>query len=191
MSLDLAAAYDEHVWHVYGFFAYRLGSRADAEDLTQLTFERALKARDRFDPERAKAGTWLMAIARNLLIDHYRADKSGATDPLGPDGVEEDSLPPTPGPEQDLGLSPELATALVGLHQRERELIALRFGGDLTGPEIAEMTDLTLANVQQILSRALRKLRTELEPVRDSSSSGGEGPGAEDAGERQGEQRRG
>jgi hypothetical protein len=42
-------------------------------------------------------------------------------------------------------------------------VVALRFGGDLRGPEIAEMLDLKLATVQQILSRSLRKLRSELE----------------------------
>ena len=44
-----------------------------------------------------------------------------------------------------------------------REALALRFGGDLTGPEIAEELGISLANVQQILSRALRRLRLELE----------------------------
>ena len=38
---EIAELYEEHVWSVYGFFGYRVGSRADAEDLTQLTFERA------------------------------------------------------------------------------------------------------------------------------------------------------
>ena len=71
-SQDFVAVYDEHVWDVYGFFGYRLSSRAEAEDLSRSTFERALRAWDRFDPERASARTWLMAIARNLLIDHYR-----------------------------------------------------------------------------------------------------------------------
>ncbi|MEA2231827.1 MAG: Sigma-70, region 4, partial [Solirubrobacteraceae bacterium] len=46
---------------------------------------------------------------------------------------------------------------------REREIIALRFGGDLTGPEIAEATGLRLANVQQILSRSLRRMRAVIE----------------------------
>ena len=45
---------------------------------------------------------------------------------------------------------------------REREVLALRFGGDLGGPEIATVTGLSLANVQQITSRALRSLRTML-----------------------------
>jgi RNA polymerase sigma factor (sigma-70 family) len=55
---------------LHAFFAYRLGSRADAEDLTQETLERAFRAWARYDPARASARTWLLAIARNLLIDH-------------------------------------------------------------------------------------------------------------------------
>jgi DNA-directed RNA polymerase specialized sigma24 family protein len=42
---QFAELYDEHVWRVYGFFGYRVASREEAEDLTQLTFERARKAR--------------------------------------------------------------------------------------------------------------------------------------------------
>ena len=53
-------------------------TRADAEDLTQQTFERALKAWSRYDPRKASVGTWLIVIARNLLVDHFRADRSGA-----------------------------------------------------------------------------------------------------------------
>jgi RNA polymerase sigma factor (sigma-70 family) len=58
--------------------------------------------------------------------------------------------------------SSELNHALAELTEREREVLALRFGGDLTGAEIAELLELTVANVQQITSRALRKLRTLL-----------------------------
>jgi RNA polymerase sigma-70 factor (ECF subfamily) len=163
MGLDFAEIYDEHVWRVYGFFAYRVRSRADAEDLTQGTFERALRAWGRFDEKRASPGTWLLAIAHNLLVDHYRADHSAQHDPIGPEGIEEDVLPVGPEAEHDLGLDPQLATALAQLQPREREIVALRYGGDLTGPEIAELTGLTLANVQQIISRALRKLRATLE----------------------------
>lgn len=65
--------------------------------------------------------------------------------------------------EPDLGLDPDLAAALARLPEREREIIALRYGGDLTGPEIAALTGLSLANVQQILSRSLRRLRADLE----------------------------
>jgi RNA polymerase sigma-70 factor (ECF subfamily) len=66
-------------------------------------------------------------------------------------------------PQHDLGIEPELAATLAQLVPRDREVLALRFGGDLNGPEIAAMTGLSPANVQQILSRSLRKLRERLE----------------------------
>jgi RNA polymerase sigma factor (sigma-70 family) len=163
MRPDFAETYDEHVWRVYGFLAYRVPSRADAEDLTQQTFERALRAWGRFDPQRAPVGAWLLSIAHNLLIDHYRADRSRELESIGPEGPELEALGGAQEPGHDVGLEPELAAALAQLGSRERELIALRFGGDLTGPEIADLTGLTLANVQQILSRSLRKLRAALE----------------------------
>jgi len=165
---QLADVYDECVWSVYGFFAYRVRSREEAEDLTQLAFERAVKAWDRFDPQRAKPNTWLLAIAHNLLIDHYRRDRSAQELPIGPDGVAEESLQALDGPDQrGLGVAPELAAALEQLGAREREVIALRFGGDLNGPEIALLLGISLANVQQILSRALRRLRELLERIRE------------------------
>ena len=160
-SSDFAEAYDEHVLDVFGFLAYRLRSREEAEDLTQLTFERALRAWPRYDPRRSAPRTWLLAIARNLLIDHYRADRSAGHQPL--EDTAESDLPRAPAPDPDLGLDPALAAALGDLSQRDREVVALRFGGDLNGPEIAELTGLTLANVQQILSRSLRSMRAALE----------------------------
>ncbi len=153
--------YDEHVWRVYGFFGYRVTSRAEAEDLTQLTFERALRAWDRFDPRRGAARTWLMAIARNLLIDHYRSAAGVRTVHLHEEStVERVERIAVTDPEP--GVSPELADALGILGTREREVLALRFGGDLNGPEVAALTGLSVANVQQIFSRSLRKLRGHL-----------------------------
>jgi RNA polymerase sigma factor (sigma-70 family) len=156
---EIAGLYEEEVWRVYGFFGYRVGSRADAEDLTQLTFERALRAWNRFDPDRASARTWLMSIAGNLLIDHYRRDRSTSQEPIEDHLSRRDLITE----DEHVGLSPELVGALEQLSERERELIALRFGGDLTGPEIADLTELSLANVQQILSRSLRRIRAALE----------------------------
>src|ERR1700676_4198288 len=104
---------------LHAFFAYRLGSRADAEDLTQETLERAFRAWARYDPARASARTWLLAIARNLLIDHFRASAGRRTLPLADEpGIEAASLEPR------LGLDPRLAAALEGLADREREIIA-------------------------------------------------------------------
>jgi RNA polymerase sigma-70 factor (ECF subfamily) len=164
--LDVLEAYDEHVWDVYAFLAYRVSNRADAEDLTQQTFERAVRSAHRFDPERASVRTWLLAIARNLLIDHSRlasTTREIPTEEIVPRGWSD-------GPEHRLGVSAELEAALRELSSREREIVALRFGGDLTGPEIAEMLGLSLSNVQQILSRSLRRMRGLL----DAAAAGNE-----------------
>ena len=177
---DFSAVYDEHVWQVYGFFAYRMRNRADAEDLTQQTFERALKAWSRYDPSRAAVGTWLLTIARNLLIDHLRADRSSRRQPLDDlDGGHDALVAPDPRP--DLGLEPDLEHALASLGAREREIIALRFGGELTGPEIAELMGLSLANVQQILSRSLRRMRGVIDERQGADSSEPGRPGSDPA----------
>jgi RNA polymerase sigma factor (sigma-70 family) len=160
MPGDFATVYEQEIWPIYGFFAYRVTSIADAEDLTQRTFERALRAWQRFDPERSSPRTWLLAIARNLLIDHYRADRSERLQSL--DDAPEAALG-SELPEPDLGLDPDLAKALSLLTPRDREIIALRYGGDLSGPEIAKLTDLSVANVQQVISRSLRRMRAALE----------------------------
>lgn len=157
---SFAQVYDDHVYDVYGFLAYRVGRRDDAEDLTQVVFERAFSAWGRFDPARAAPLTWLLAIARNVLIDHWRADRSAAHEPFDADSAH---APVQAGPESDLGLAPELEAALAALSDRERELLALRFGADLTGAQIAALTGDTLAAIQQALSRALRRLRAHLE----------------------------
>src|SRR5438874_298137 len=98
---DFGRVYEEHVWRVYGFLAYRLRDLDAVEDLTQVTFERALRAWSRFDPARASESTWLLAIARNLLIDHHRRDRSALTEEL-----DERTAPAVPGPEEQMAASP-------------------------------------------------------------------------------------
>jgi DNA-directed RNA polymerase specialized sigma24 family protein len=153
-------AYESYVWDVYGFLAYRTRSHAEAEDLTQETFERALRAWETFDPARGQPKAWLLAIARNAFIDSRRR-RSSRPRPVAPEGMEE--LPADEGRGPVLGPEPKLADAIGRLGRREREAVALRFGGDLRTAEIAELLGITVANAQQILSRALRRLRSLLE----------------------------
>jgi RNA polymerase sigma-70 factor (ECF subfamily) len=155
---DFARVYDEHVWPIYGFLAYRVGDHHVAEDLTQATFERALRHWSHFDRRRSSERTWLLSIARNLSIDHHRQGRRRLSEEF-----DELQAPTVPGPEERVGTAAELTDALGSLSERDREVVALRYGADLTGPEIASVLGLTLANVQQILSRSLRKLRDLLE----------------------------
>ena len=149
--------YAEHAGRIYGFVAYRVPSAAAAEDLTQIVFEKALRAWARYDPERASEQSWLFAIARNALTDYFRQRREVFLEDEEPEAgaiaVHD---------EHDLGLSAELSQALERLRPRERTVIALRFGGELTGPEIGELLGLSTDNVHQILSRSLRRLREDL-----------------------------
>src|SRR5690348_5662619 len=70
---DWDRVYAEELPRVFNFFRYRLGDRADAEDLTARTFEKAWRARHRYRKDVAAFATWLMSIARNVAADHLRA----------------------------------------------------------------------------------------------------------------------
>jgi len=66
------AWYDSALPRVHRYLLARCGGNvALAEELTQQTFVEAVRRRDRFDG-RSEAVTWLIAIARNKLVDHYR-----------------------------------------------------------------------------------------------------------------------
>src|SRR5215210_390960 len=69
---DFERLYSEHAESLYAFLAYRTGNRARAEDLVADAFERALRARRRFDRRRGSQKAWLYSIALNLLRDDAR-----------------------------------------------------------------------------------------------------------------------
>lgn len=149
-----SSVYADHVDRIYGFLGYRVRSRHEAEDLTQLVFEKALRAWHRFDPRIASPSTWLLAIAKNVLTDHLRRRRETL---MGDEAVAAalDSSPARIEPHVPGGLAEAIST----LSSREQTVIALRFGGDLTGSEIAGVLGLSTDNAHQILSRALKKLR--------------------------------
>ena len=183
MRGDFAEIYEEHVFRVYGFIAYRIESRADAEDLTQQTFEQALRAWSKFDPGRASPGTWLISIARNLLIDRFRREGRLRFEAIADDQLAESKLPRVEL-EPNLGLEHDLAAALAELSEQAREVIALRFGAELRPAEIAEIMGISVANAHQILSRSLRQLRLALQQVEieGGPSSAGAAPDVSDDG---------
>ena len=143
---------------LFSFLAYRTGDRALAEDLLADAFERALRARGRFDRRRGSQKTWLYAIALNCLRDHARRASAEAR------ALERVDAPGTTAdPLAAVEHRDELGRALTTLSPDEREAIALRFGADLTVPEIAKVLGEPLTTVEGRVYRALRKLRGELE----------------------------
>lgn len=139
---------------VYAYVAYRIGDGPDAEDVTSETFERALRYRSSYDPTRGQPAAWLVGIARRCIED-ARAPRPTPVSEL-PDGAGPGEL------AEDAIRRLDLATALAALGERDRELIALRYGADLTARQIAGLLDLQTNAVEVALHRALERLRTTL-----------------------------
>jgi RNA polymerase sigma factor (sigma-70 family) len=147
--------YEEHAQGLLGFLAYRTGDRALAEDLLADTFERVLRARRRFDPRKGSRKTWIYSIALNLLRDQIRRKEAEGR---AVERVREPAAGGT-GSIDEVAERDELARALAELSEEERDAIALRFGGDMTVPEIARLTGEKLTTVEGRVYRGLRKLR--------------------------------
>jgi RNA polymerase sigma-70 factor (ECF subfamily) len=158
---DFERIYAEHAQSLFGFLVYRTGDRALAEDLLADTFERALRARARFDRRKGREKTWLYAIALNLLRDTARrnAAERRALERSG-------QISDTPAAELSFEAVDDrdmITRKLNVLSTEEREAIALRYGADLTVREIAKATGERLSTVEGRVYRALRKLRDDLE----------------------------
>jgi RNA polymerase sigma factor (sigma-70 family) len=143
------------VRRVYAYVAYRMGDGADAEDATSEVFERALRYRSRYDSAKGPPAAWLIGIARRV-VDGAQAERAIAPDGIGDEPSGEDL-------EGNLVRRMTLTAALNRLKSRDRELIALRYGADLTSRQIAELLELSPNTVDVALHRALGRLRTALE----------------------------
>jgi RNA polymerase sigma factor (sigma-70 family) len=100
----------------------------------------------------------VFAIAEHVLVDHYR--RQGRRDERAFDDERDEWAAEEMRPA--IGIDPRLQEAIASLGDRERRVIGLRFGADLSGREIARLIGTTEANVHQILSRALRRMRAEI-----------------------------
>jgi RNA polymerase sigma-70 factor (ECF subfamily) len=140
---------------VYAFVAYRIGAGHDAEDVTGEVFERALRYRRGYDPAKGAPLAWLVGIARRVLADRAVS---------GAETVAE--VPETAAPgelERDSVERLTLAAALGRLSDRDRELLAMRYGADMKAAEIAQVLESTTNAVEVAVHRALRRLRAIME----------------------------
>jgi RNA polymerase sigma factor (sigma-70 family) len=152
--------YREHRDGLFAFVMYRTGNRAVAEDLVGDVFERALRAHARFDPRRGSETTWLYAIALNRLRDHQRR---AMVEHRAFERVRMEQSPAADAPDDRLAERDRVMQTLRILSPDDRELVALRFGADLTAPQIAKVTRKPLTTVEGRLYRALRRLKAALE----------------------------
>jgi RNA polymerase sigma-70 factor (ECF subfamily) len=153
---DWEAVYAEQLPRIYNFLRYRLGNETLAQDLTSRTFEKAWCERHRYRRDIAKFSTWLLQIARNVVVDYYRTRHEHAP-------LEAAAEVPAEGtPEEEAVIRSNFARLSLLTQQltdRERELLALKYGAGATNRAISEVTGLSESNVGTILHRAIQILR--------------------------------
>ncbi|GAA2576143.1 sigma-70 family RNA polymerase sigma factor [Winogradskya consettensis] len=170
----LRAAYDLYGAAVLYLAQRLLGNRADAEDVTQLTFVAAWTGRDTFDPERGSMLGWLLGIARRKAVDRMR---SAARSDRITETVRA-QLPLAEPPETPDRIVDRLIVAdeLGRLPEDQRRTLQLAFFDDLTHPQIAAVTGLPLGTVKSHIRRGMANLRRRWEVDGGTSGSRSAGP---------------
>jgi RNA polymerase sigma-70 factor (ECF subfamily) len=150
---------------VYAYVAYRVDNRSEAEDITSETFERALRYRESFDDRKGDPIAWLLGIARNCVYDAQLRHRPEPAEVEQVGGGEIESAIVT---------KLTLAQALSTLSSQDRELVALKYGADLSAREVAKVLDMRTNAVEVGLTRARARLAAALE----QAGWDGKAPGA-------------
>jgi RNA polymerase sigma-70 factor, ECF subfamily len=152
--------YAEHAEGLLGFLIYRTADRPLAEDLLADAFERAIRGRRGFDRRKSSEKTWLYSIALNCLRDHGR--RTGA-EKRALERVAADATDTAPDPAPAVEARDAVSRALSSLNPDEQDALALRYGAELSIPEIAKLIGVRESTARGRVYGAMGKLRDELE----------------------------
>jgi len=150
------ALFRECASDVHAYAISLLGDRPAAEDVTALAFERLFRSRARLDGRRGTPRAWLFSIVRNAALDELRRRRRQPQheleDEFHADRDGADAL-------EDVERRAIVRDALAGLPLREREVVLLKFHGELSNGELARALGISESNAGTRLHRALTRLR--------------------------------
>lgn len=160
---DFTYIFETYYKRVYNFIYYRVNCHYTSEDLTSQVFEKVMVNIETYSKNKSPFEVWLFAISRNVVNDYFRSLKKHKTFSL--DLIKEFvSRKQTPEDIVDIAeTNDELLKALGVLNEREKSIVALKFGAELKNKEIATILNLTESNVGVILYRTMKRLKTQLE----------------------------
>ena len=153
--------YDSLVDPIYRYVAMRLRRREDAEDVTQLVFERIVGALPRYQHHGKPFAAWAFRIARNAVIDHQR--RLRPMERLGAIAEPSDGILLETICLHDEEIR-ELRAAIRALTPDQQEAIALRYGAGLSAEEAARVMGRQAGTVRGLTFRAIRALRRTYTP---------------------------
>ena len=160
--------YARHKGTVFRFISRSLPTRADAEEIFQEVWMKAIEARSRYEP-RAKFTTWIYAIAHNRLVDLWRK-KGIALVPMDGGDDERPAIDPPDDPANEpfaqlagREAMARFAAALEALPPAQREAFLLKEEAEMSIAEIAQATGADAEAVKSRVRYATAKLREALD----------------------------
>ncbi|HSK93377.1 MAG TPA: sigma-70 family RNA polymerase sigma factor [Candidatus Angelobacter sp.] len=160
----LGRLYDALIDPIYRYVAVRIRRREDAEDVTQLVFERMVGALPRYRHNGKPFAAWAFRIARNAVIDHQR--RLRPVEPLGAIAEPMDRLQLEDHALHDEEIR-ELRAAIRRLTPDQQEALALRYAAGLSAEEAARVMGRQAGTIRGLTFRAIESLRRHLDrPVR-------------------------
>lgn len=154
----LSALYDTALPEVYGYLRARAGSTQLAEELTSATFVQAALSMKR-NPNTALSVGWLITVARNKLIDHWRRQAVAARSLQLLEGGNVESVEPW----DEVLDHARATTVLQNLQPQYRSVLTLRYLDDLSVAECADVMQRSVRATESLLARARTAFRTEYE----------------------------
>ena len=152
--------YEQHFDRIYRYVALRIGDKTEAEDMTQQVFLNALQSISSFKWKGIPFSAWLFRIAHNQVVDYLRKKAKRATVPLDESQASSNSNPQLVA-ERRLDID-QLVSATKRLTKAQREVIALRFSGELSTAEVAKVMGKSQGAVKALQHSAIVALRKAL-----------------------------
>jgi RNA polymerase sigma factor (sigma-70 family) len=153
---DFDTLFRECVADLHAYAISLLGERAAAEDVTATAFERLYRSRSRLDRRRGSPRAWLFAIARNAALDELRRRGRQPRCELPADGSADQGSGEA---IEKVERRAQVREALAHLPLRDREVVLLKFHGQLSNSELARVLGISESNAGTRLHRALTRLR--------------------------------
>ena len=157
-----AQLYEAYFDRIYRYVALRIGDKTEAEDMTQQVFLNALQSISSFKWKGIPFSAWLYRIAHNQVVDYFRKQKKRPGALLDESLVSSDSdSNPQLTAEHNLDIE-QLLSATQQLTDAQREVISLRFTGELSTAEVAEIMGKSQGAVKALQHSAIVALRKVL-----------------------------
>jgi len=151
------AIYNHYAPRVKSYLIKQGATVVSAEELSQETLMSVWRKADRYDPQKASAGTWIFTIARNLRIDSLRKENRPQFDPNDPSFLPEHETPP----DDNIAISETrdlVSKAIKELPAEQADVIRLSFYSDKAHTTIANELGIPLGTVKSRMRLAMKKL---------------------------------